>query len=173
MHTCNPVFAAPTVKEQPLLWVKWRLARLTKAKYPALSFGYIPSELDVPAAKGQSKTEGRALGPAMHQLFSLRPQTLAFSLCDSPIGLLAVLLDLIATQSPGSLLNPRPRSPFLDPEELEMQERATEGVGHERVRSDETVKASQSGGTGEIALNDKRPWSQTDILNWTMMYVIR
>ncbi|KZM28679.1 hypothetical protein ST47_g174 [Ascochyta rabiei] len=33
VHTCNPQFNAPTVKDQPLLWVKWHLARLTKAKY--------------------------------------------------------------------------------------------------------------------------------------------
>ena len=169
VHTCNPVFTAPTAKKQPLLWAKWQVAKLTKAKHPALSFGYLPSELAVPAQEAQWISNGRPLGPMMHQLFSLRPQTLAFSLCDSPIGLLAVLLDLVATQGPSSTINPRPRSPFLDPGELEMQDREYEAAGHERVRSDDTVKASQNGGSTGVVFAERRLWSPTDILNWTMM----
>jgi hypothetical protein len=172
VHTTNPVFAAPTVKKKPLLWIKYQLAKLTQAKVPALSFGYLPSELITePVAQTQSAPGGRPLGPAMHQLFSLRPQTLAFSLCDSPVGLLAVLLDLVATQGSASSLTARPISPFLDPGELEMQDREYEAAGHERTRSGKTAMASQNGGTGETVLKDRRPWSPSDILNWTMMYV--
>jgi pimeloyl-ACP methyl ester carboxylesterase len=161
VHTWNPTFSAPTVKGQLMGWVKWQVAKLTGARFPSLSFGYLPSEVAVPTAQDQSTAGGRPLGPAMHRLFSLRPQTLAFSLCDSPIGLLAVLLDLVATQGSGSSVNARPRSPFLDPGELEMQDREYEAARNEHVRSDNTVKASQGGTT----------WSSTDILNWTMMYV--
>ena len=163
VHTWNPQFEEPRVKGQVRAWVKWQVARLTGARWGAMSFGYVPSEVAAPADKSQSTAVGRPLGPTMHQLFSLRPQTLAFSLCDSPVGLLAVLLDLVATQGTGSSLNARPRSPFLDPGELEMQDREYEAAGHERVRSDDTVKASQSGAS----------WSPTDILDWTMMYVVR
>lgn len=170
VHTWNPMFGEPKVREQPLLWAKWRLARLTKARWTALSFGYTPAEVVDRAVQEKDTAAGRPMGPVMHQLFSLRPQTLAFSLCDSPVGLLAVLLDLIATQGPGSTLSARPRSPFLDPGELEMQGREYEAAGHERVRSDDTVKASQNGGTGgEIAPAERRSWSPTDILSWTMM----
>ncbi|KAF2626283.1 alpha/beta-hydrolase [Macroventuria anomochaeta] len=135
VFTWNPVFCAPTVRGKPWEWVKWHLARLTGARWASLSFGYVPSEVDLPAVQGRGTVGGWPLGPVMHQLFSMRPQTLAFSLCDSPVGLLAVLLDLVATQGPGPLLSIRPRSPFLDPGELEMQDREYEAAGHERLHA--------------------------------------
>jgi hypothetical protein len=172
VHTTNPVFATPTVRDKPLLWVKYQLAKLTKASYPALSFGYLPSEVTSSSTtQAHQGSDGRPIGPAMHQLLSQRPQTLAFSLCDSPVGLLAVILDLVYTRSSGTSSATRPTSPFLDPGELAAQDVEDEAAGHERVRSDETVQAPQNGGTGEIAVADRRPWSPTDILNWTMMYV--
>lgn len=169
VFTWNPVFKKPTLRAKPMAWGKWQLARMTRARYARLSFGYTPAE--VGGAAGGEAGKARPLGPVMHQLFSLRPQTLAFSLCDSPVGLLAVLLDLVATQGPASSLGVRPRSPFLDPGELEMQDREYEAAGHERVRSGDTMKASQNGGRGavESALNERRAWTPTDILNWTMM----
>ncbi|UPX19675.1 uncharacterized protein EKO05_0009930 [Ascochyta rabiei] len=114
VHTCNPQFNAPTVKDQPLLWVKWHLARLTKAKY-------LPSdELWIPPLRAYRSTT----------------DTLAFSLCDSPIGLLAVLLDLVSAQGPGPSVNTRPRLPFWDPGELKMPEREEGAAGHETASSD-------------------------------------
>jgi len=174
VFTWNPVFRAPTLREKPLAWAKWMLARATGARWPSVSFGYTPSEVEQASninMRGKGKEKERSMGPAMHQLFSLRPQTLAFSLCDSPVGLLAVLLDLVATQGPEASLAVRPRSPFLDPGELEMQDREYEAAGHERVRSDDTVKAGRNAGAGaaESALSERRAWTPTDILNWTMM----
>ncbi|KAJ4333414.1 hypothetical protein N0V87_007610 [Didymella glomerata] len=171
VFTWNPVFRAPTLREEPVAWGKWVVARATGARWPRLGFGYTPAEIDRAVDMKEKRKEGRPLGPVMHQLFSMRPQTLAFLLCDSPVGLLAVLLDLVATRGPASSLAVRPRSPFLDPGELEMQDREYEAAGHERVRSDDTVKASQNGGAGvvESALAERRAWTPTDILNWTMM----
>lgn len=180
VFTWNPMFREPTLGEDWRAWVKWQIARVTGARYPRLSCGYTPSEVgqatereeNMKAGRPDKEKKGRPLGPAMHQLFSLRPQTLAFSMCDSPVGLLAILLDLIATQGPASALAVRPRSPFLDPGELEMQDREYEAAGHERVRSDDTVKAGSNGRAGaESQLNERRVWTPTDILNWTMMYV--
>ncbi|KAF3038577.1 hypothetical protein E8E11_000094, partial [Didymella keratinophila] len=170
VFTWNPVFRAPTLREKPLAWAKWMLARAMRARYPSVSFGYTPAEVgQINNTKGKGK-ERRPLGPVMHQLFSMRPQTLAFSMCDSPIGLLAVLLDLVVMQGPASSLSVRPRSPFLDPGELEMQDREYEAAGHERVRSDDTVKAGREGGVDAgAALAERRAWTPTDILNWTMM----
>ncbi|KAF3009501.1 hypothetical protein E8E13_003695 [Curvularia kusanoi] len=119
--------------------------------------------------KGEDALSARLMGPILHQLLSVRPQTLAFSLCDSPVGLLAVLLDLLGVQGTGPSLGARPRSPFLDPEELEQQDREYEAAGHERVRSDDTVKASQNAVGPEGTQVNPQPWSPTDILNWTMM----
>lgn len=184
VFTWNPVFLAPTLRRDWRAWAKWQIARATGARYPRLSYGYTPSEVGQATERHEKRAarrpkmekgnKGRPLGAAMHQLFSMRPQTLAFSMCDSPVGLLAVLLDLVATQGPASALAVRPRSPFLDPGELEMQDREYEAAGHERVRSDDTVKAGPNGGAGtgaESALSSRRAWTPTDILNWTMMYV--
>lgn len=175
LFTWNPVFERPQLGKEMGAWMKWQIARVTGAGWPALSFGYVPADVqdsEVKKAQGEDAMLSRPMGPVLHQLLSARPQTLAFSLCDSPVGLLAVLLDLVGTQGAGSPLGGRPRSPFLDPDELEMQDREYEAAGHERVRSDDTVKASQNGGVGgETAITDTQPWSPTDILSWTMMYV--
>jgi pimeloyl-ACP methyl ester carboxylesterase len=167
VFTWNAVFCAPSMQSGFAAWIKWRIARATRARFPLLAFGYTPAEV-VDTGGGWEEERGRPLGPVVQQLFSSRPQTLAFSLCDSPVGLLAVLLDLVATQRPTSSLAGRPRSPFLDPGELEMQDREYEAAGHERVRSDDTVKAS-NGGASDDASSSRRSWSPTDILNWTMM----
>lgn len=167
VYTWNPVFRAPDLTRDMRAWAKWQVARATRARYPRLAFGYTPAEVGQRCAAVAA--EGRPLGPMVHQLFSMRPQTLAFSLCDSPVGLLAVLLDLVATQGPASSIGVRPRSPFLDPGELEMQDREYEAAGHERVRFDDAVKADQNGGAAESARAQRRPWTLTDILNWTMM----
>jgi pimeloyl-ACP methyl ester carboxylesterase len=177
VFTWNPRFERPEWGKGVKTWVQWQVARVTGARWPSLSFGYVPSEVQEGGkndmkgkeTKGDDVMAARPMGPVLHQLLSARPQTLAFSLCDSPVGLLAVLLDVLGVQGTGPSLGARPRSPFLDPEELELQDREYEAAGHERVRSDDTVKASQNGVGAHIST---QPWSPTDILNWTMMYVI-
>lgn len=170
VFTWNPVFERPRVRAHVGAWAKWQIARFTGAKWTVLSFGYVPAEVKKETIDNTESKDvrNRPMGPVLHQLLSARPQTLAFSLCDSPVGLLSVLLDVVGVQGTSSSLGARPRSPFLDPEELEIQDREYEAAGHERVRSDDTVKASQNGGTlGGI--HTAHPWSPTDILNWTMM----
>lgn len=176
VFTWNAVFTRPTLKDQLGTWVKWQIARATGARWPALGFGYVPSEVKAQQIRQNGERNGgngRPVGLALHQLLASRPQTLAFSLCDSPVGLLALLLDLIPAQRSLQPLDVRPRSPFLDPGELEMQERNRDVevgiIGHERVRSDDTVRASQNGTA--TARAERRIWTPTDILNWTMMYV--
>lgn len=176
VFTWNPRFERPGLGRGVKTWVQWQVARVTGARWPSLSFGYVPSEVqeseenktERKETKGEDVMAARPMGPVLHQLLSARPQTLAFSLCDSPVGLLAMLLDVIGVQGAGPSLGARPRSPFLDPEELELQDREYEAAGHERVRSDDTVKASQNGVGAHLST---QPWSPTDILNWTMMYV--
>ncbi|KAH6639030.1 Alpha/Beta hydrolase protein [Boeremia exigua] len=150
VFTWNPVFGAPTARGEFGAWVRWLVARVTGARWPGASFGYVPAEVrgvDEGGGEGGGRGAGaRPLGPVLHQLLASRPQTLAFSLCDSPVGLLGVLLDLVAAR--GEIRAPavRPRSPFLDPGELEMQDREYEAAGHERVRSDDTIKAADHNG---------------------------
>lgn len=136
VHTSNPSFPAPSFKRSRIAYLKYRVTKLTKAKIPMLSFGYTPSEISTPRSAQTSGTIKdalqlqRPLGPTLHHLYSLRPQTLAFSLCDSPMGLLAALLDVLHTREVvHDPLASRPISPFLSPVELEMQEvRAIQAV---------------------------------------------
>ncbi|KAF2646735.1 alpha/beta-hydrolase [Massarina eburnea CBS 473.64] len=126
VHTVNPAFVEPTLKQSPAAFLKYRLAMLTRARIACLSFGYTPSELESTVEKDETirslpYSQG-PLGPALSRLYSHRPQTLAYSLCDSPIGLLAGILDVMHARAPSlSPVTSRSRSPFLSPVELEMQ----------------------------------------------------
>lgn len=148
VHTANPVFAEPNLKKSPLAFFKYNIAKWTKSKLPSLSFGYLPSELRLQSANEEIPTStqhlksDQPLGPSLHRLYSSRPQTLSFSLCDSPVGLLAALLDVIHTRAPsGSPMTSRSRSPFLSPVELEMHTSNTSTSrrddGHIREVSDD------------------------------------
>lgn len=177
VHTANPSFLEPTFKRSPIQYLKHRIARLTKAKIPILSFGYTPTELQArPASESEDSVvvedsvySHRPIGTTLSRLYSLRPQTLSFSLCDSPIGLLASLLDIIHTRSPSHTpLASRSRSPFLSPVELEMQERST----HDDVEilSDATERPEVPFSPRESEFNATHyTWSPTEMLNWTMM----
>ena len=179
MHTANPSFAEPTFRQSPMAFLKYHLAKLTKAKISFLSFGYVPSELQKPVWSGSEETwtasdlpyrEGLP-NPTLARLYSHRPQTLAFSLCDSPIGLLAGLLDVIHTRAPSQLsITSRSRSPFLSPSELELQD-----AQHARsLQADEMQSAAQQ---PELPHSPRQSetnashytWSPTEILNWTML----
>ncbi|KAF2022992.1 alpha/beta-hydrolase [Setomelanomma holmii] len=178
VHTADPSFAAPTVKQGPMAFLKYKVAKLIKGKWSGLSFGYVPNELISPLATKlgpstqNSLYSDRPLGLTLHRLYSLRPQTLSFSLCDSPVGLLAALLDVIHTRVPsGSPLTSRSRSPFLSPVELEMRDSG--GVqaqsGHERVR-EEDIEGGHPVSPRQSEMDARNyTWSPTEILNWTMM----
>ncbi|KAI8933104.1 hypothetical protein NX059_009747 [Plenodomus lindquistii] len=166
-----------------------------------LSFGYTPAEV-APGLTNTTNTQSaiadplqlhRPLGPTLHHLYSLRPQTLAFSLCDSPVGLLAALLDVIHTREVAQdPLASRSISPFLSPVELEMQEAraaarvnggngittqtTTSTYGLESVEEEGEVDGESAKGGGEGMENVKGTedgkgytWSPTEILNFVML----
>jgi hypothetical protein len=155
-------------------FLKYKIAKLTKGKLPLLSFGYLPTELQSHRADGDSSTtqnslySERPLGLTLHHLYSLRPQTLSFSLCDSPVGLLGALLDVIHTRVPSSSpLTSRSRSPFLSPVELEMQDQSS--PRHERIHSGSTERPYPVNSNENDAKARHYTWTPTEILNWTMM----
>lgn len=141
----------------------------------SLSFGYIPSEVQDTSTHDpsfQSTTEGSKisrgpLGPTLSRLYSYRPQSMAFSLCDSPIGLLAGLLDVIHTQAPPSLeyITSRSRSPFLSPIELEQQE-----SGHGRS-SIETAIRSTPAEPNEYFTNPQESEASLRSYSWSVTEV--
>lgn len=181
VHTTNPTFKKPTFQQSPVSFLKYQVAKITKASMASLSFGYMPHEIHdaisqapmSPSIKEGKKSPRGPLGPALSLLFSHRPQTLAFSLCDSPVGLLAGLLDVIHTQAPPPLepVTSRSRSPFLSPAELEQQ------VSHQDRSSVETAfrtvtdtaAGETTSGPEEEAEFKNYSWSVTEVLNWTMM----
>lgn len=144
----------------------------------SLSFGYVPAEVKEGAetnTANQSLTKGleRIRGPTLSRLYSYRPHTLAFSLCDSPIGLLAGLLDVIHTQAPPSFepVTSRSRSPFLSPIELEQRDSRLDRSSVETAfRSGvPTQEVEQLSGPLESDANSRvYSWSATEVLNWTM-----
>lgn len=177
VHTTNPTFTEPTLQRSPISFLKYQVAKMTKASVASLNFGYVPSEVDQESApqsliKGPRDLRG-PLGSTLSRIYSYRPQTLAFSLCDSPIGLLAGLLDVIHTQAPPSLepITSRSRSPFLSPIELEQQE------SHHDRSSVETAFRSSAPDRGveqpsnpveNEAESNVYSWSATEVLTWTM-----
>ncbi|KAF2113852.1 Alpha/Beta hydrolase protein [Lophiotrema nucula] len=158
VHTANPSFGEPTWKRSKVAYMKYRVARWTRARISLLSFGYTPAEVQsrpagvMEGSMNESLYAQRQLGTTLSGLYSLRPQTLSFSLCDSPVGLLAALLDIIHTRAPSSSpVTSRSRSPFLSPVELEMRD-----SHHARTSPDPDIRSMYT-------------WSPTEVLNWVMI----
>ena len=145
---------------------------------PCLSFGYVPAEVQAQPAISEQQTSTAEppyahgpIGATLTPLYALRPQTLAFSLCDSPVGLLGGLLDLIHTRAPSmSPVTSRSRSPFLSPVELELHDH------NEQLRS--TTAAATSSDHPQPPPFSPRDsehnariytWTPTEVLNWTML----
>jgi hypothetical protein len=126
----------------------------------------MPNEVQTPPSlssrndleAGHDVYSDEPLAPTLHRLYSLRPQTLAFSLCDSPVGLLAALLDVIHTRDlpmrPGTA---RSRSPFMSPVELGIWDEHDEEEENEGMRN-------------WVGRDGKRyTWTSTELLNFTML----
>lgn len=176
VHTANPSFEEPTRKKGVETWMKYRIAKVTKGKWASLNFGYVPCELQT-RSKDREEKEGKSgslySDHTLHQLYSLRPQTLSFSLCDSPVGLLAALLDVIHTRVPsGSPVTSRSQSPFLSPVELEMEMTGANQSQRTGRLNPIVERASEEdeAGNGGVGKDDmKYIWTPTEVLNWVMM----
>lgn len=160
-----------------MAYFKHRIARLTRGKW--LGFGYTPAEVKAkPTSKSKNLEQDPShahtlMGATLSSLYALRPQTLSFSLCDSPVGLLAGLLDIIHTRAPEptatSPVTSRSRSPFLSPVELEMEE-SRRGSGEDEVPRTASTEYSPPFSPRESELNARiYTWSPTEVLNWTML----
>ncbi|KAL2354665.1 Alpha/Beta hydrolase protein [Cryomyces antarcticus] len=104
VYTTSPDLPAPSAWQNLLHWLKYQIARLTDASIPLLSFGYTPSDF-APICDLSGKTQGNALFKNKLYLEHLRsPQTVAYGLCDSPVGLLACMLDTLRVSSTPDVL---------------------------------------------------------------------
>ncbi|KAL0943951.1 putative epoxide hydrolase [Colletotrichum truncatum] len=91
-HFINPSITAPTLKEAPLEWMKWTIAKLFRA--PVLGY---QNEDFRSLDRVQSNPESRASksSPKLGPNTIMEPNTPSFALCDSPVGLLALVLKVI------------------------------------------------------------------------------
>lgn len=90
VYTNSPDVPPPSFRVAPIAFLRYHVARLMKCRVPFLTFRYIPSDLATPSHHHLSWPP-----PTPFEEQSFRPQTTAHSLCDSPVGLLACMLDAI------------------------------------------------------------------------------
>ena len=96
VHTTSPHIPECSFEGNFLNYAMYRFAKLTKARFSLLNFGYTPSDF-----QNINKSQGCHNPLGLEKQECQRIQTLSYSVCDSPIGLLAYMVDAIR-QSYGS-----------------------------------------------------------------------
>ncbi|KAK3327871.1 epoxide hydrolase [Cercophora scortea] len=103
-HLIAPPLGAPTIRDAPWEWAKWSVARLLRAGV----LGYSHDDFAaLERTKGKGKRKGKGKGKHRDELeLELRePNTLAYALCDSPTGMLAVVLKGLRRLEPRAALS--------------------------------------------------------------------
>lgn len=95
MHTTSPDVPPPTLRRHKTAYLKYHTARLTNARISLISFGYVPIDFSTMSKPHSQSYYGRTSPHSSAQ----HPQTSSYSLCDSPVGLLAYVLDALHTPS--------------------------------------------------------------------------
>ena len=113
-HTMQPQLSPPLFSISPLRYLQYNIAKSARP-FGRLPFGYHSSDfsansLATRAASGTSIMSPSWVDP-QSQYFKtflrwpcLQPATLSYALCDSPTGLLSVVLSTLRSQSSHSLL---------------------------------------------------------------------
>jgi hypothetical protein len=174
IHTVNP--EVPSPRFGTLLWLKYRIAKLTFAIFGRSTFGYSPEELAFHGAMHDPMQLNPGMTPpstpgGSHPV-SERPQTVAYALCDSPSGLLAYILDAIKPPSIDS-----PPSSTASPESLRLPTGAGRSpVSPQSYGTPQQGRSPRSPGSAshspqhlEMA-NMGSPWTSTALVNWAMLY---
>lgn len=188
VHTTNPSLPQPTMRRDPMVYLKYQIASFTHAKFSYLNFGYVPADF-APAPQTLKNTQSNELGAsgggfdasdaALASQYSQRSQTVSYSLCDSPIGLLACMLDALHSRSAGSTFS-LSQSPFLPLSELSQQasQQASRKASQQPATVDNEVELQiQPAPPAQIVLSpwhsetngQDYTWAPTEILSWTMM----
>lgn len=90
-HLVDPPLEAPTARDSPWEWARLAVARF----FNTAVFGYTADDLAALARSPAAPSPKPA-----PRLDVLEPNTLAFALCDSPVGLLVLLLKSLRTLGP-------------------------------------------------------------------------
>lgn len=95
VHTCNPDLPTPTLTQNPSTFLTYHLARLTNARFSLFSFGYTPADFASASSTSTNSFASSSTSSSATFASTHRPQTTSYSLCDSPAGLLALVLDAV------------------------------------------------------------------------------
>lgn len=103
----SPALKPPKLQDSPSGWVKWKAASVMKRP----SFGYTADDFSALQRVRPRKTpwiKPPDPEPLDFDLNGFRePNTLAYGLCDSPVGLLLFVLMLLRVMGPGKKLSPK------------------------------------------------------------------
>jgi len=169
IHTVNPEVPAPRFALHPFSWLRYRLAQLTSGWLRRSSFGYTQGDLLPPGSSVQTPGPSPPMTPGGHLgvIGSYgRPQTLAYGLCDSPVGLLAYILDLIQPPTYGATSQNLGLAPPTAGSSPVMSRSPTSpgSIGTPAYNpSPEPPQSLELPGLSTV-------WTPTAIINWTMLY---
>lgn len=98
-HLISPPISSPELREAPIEWAIWSLANL----FHVPMLGYRSEDFSALERNGYVHTSSReptATPIGLNQLGFREPNTLAYALCDSPTGLLVLILKILSLLSP-------------------------------------------------------------------------
>lgn len=108
-HVTSISVRPPSLSHRPIIWFQYQFARLTHRMFPTVrTLAYHPIDFSSPS---QELYDGNTDNHRDEFDLSRYPQTLAYALCDSPVGLLAYIRQRLYTSSstypwtPTELLN--------------------------------------------------------------------
>ncbi|KAH6686377.1 epoxide hydrolase [Plectosphaerella plurivora] len=99
-HLVDPILTAPTAGDNPWEWTRLAIARFLNSAI----FGYTTEDLTALARSPETIQPTPNSKPS--SLDIIEPNTLAFALCDSPVGLLVLLLKSLRTLGPRKAFQP-------------------------------------------------------------------
>ncbi|KJZ71752.1 hypothetical protein HIM_08837 [Hirsutella minnesotensis 3608] len=107
VHLLSPPLRPPGFREAPVNWAKWKAVQLLGVPMPGYSRADVKAVKRVGASisKRGASTHQAPLGFGFEGAYE--PNTLAYALCDSPVGLLLFLLMVLRISDPAKGLPPR------------------------------------------------------------------
>jgi hypothetical protein len=175
MYTVNPEISAP--RFGTLVWMQYQIAKLTFAISRRFTFGCNPEELVFSGATLSAMQIMPGVTPPATpggpQPVSERPQTPAYALCNSPLGLPAYILDVInppSIDSPPSSTGSRSAKSLRLPAAAGTSPVSPQSCGApQQGRSPRTLGSASHPPQHLEIPNMGSPWTATALLNLAML----
>ncbi|TGJ86536.1 hypothetical protein E0Z10_g2218 [Xylaria hypoxylon] len=101
-HLISPPLTRPRLREAPLAWARWSIAR----SFGASILGYRSDDFSALRQSGSSKKSTSTANIRPQELGLTEPNTLAYALCDSPTGLLVFVMKGLRLLAPKKEFTP-------------------------------------------------------------------